>query len=184
MGRKVVYPAKRRIKIKWSRGEIIELLANLDFVVKKIHENSGWAGKEEVLLKLQPRLRKRRTIRQVEEKLKLLNGSAGTNTIEDIYRHGSSRMQSLDVGLQLEVQEELKVVMSEELCVVVSTPRQLRSASRTPGVETSRFKRQSTIVGERKPPRSMRKTRHGEIRDRVSNCSENEPLLSKVRINC
>jgi hypothetical protein len=175
---------KSRIKSKWSPDDTIELLANLDFIVKNIRQNSGWAGTNEVLQKLQSRLRKRRTIRQIDNKLKSLNGSERPKTIEDVYRHGSSRMQSLDVGLKLKVLEELKSIKSKEVCMVVSTPRQLRSGSRNLGIETSRSKRESTIFSERTPTRTMPRRRRGEPEDLVSKLSENESLSSKVRIRC
>jgi hypothetical protein len=184
MRRIAASPDKSRVKIKWSLDDTIELLANLDFIVKTMRQSSGWAGKKEVLQKLRSRLRKRRTIRQIDSKLRSLNGSAGPKTIEDVYRHGSSRMQSLDADLKLKVEEELKVIKSKEVCIVVSTPRQLRSASRNLGTETSRSKRESTIFGERTPTRSMPKTRRGEPEDRVSKFGENESPSSKVRIWC
>lgn len=93
-------------------------------------------------------------------------------------------MQSLDVGLKLKIQEELKVIKSKEVCIVVSTPRQLRSESRNPGIETGRSKRESTIFGERTPTRSMPKTRRGKPEDLVSKFVANEHLSSKVRMSC
>jgi hypothetical protein len=177
-------PDKSRIKSKWSLDDTIELLANLDFVVKNIRQNSGWAGKNEVLQKLQSRLRKRRNVRQIDNKLKSLNGSERPKSIEDVYRYGSSRMESLDVGLKLKVLEELKSIKSKEVCMVVSTPRQLRSGSRNLGIETSRSKRESTMFSERTPTRTMPRRRRGEPEDLVSKLSENESLSSKVRIRC
>jgi hypothetical protein len=177
-------PDKSRIKSKWSIDDTIELLANLDFVVKNIRQNSGWAGKNEVLQKLQSRLRKRRNVSQIDNKLKSLNGSERPKSIEDVYRYGSSRMESLDVGLKLKVLEELKSIKSKEVCMVVSTPRQLRSGSRNLGIETSRSKRESTMFSERTPTRTMPRRRRGEPEDLVSKLSENESLSSKVRIRC
>jgi len=177
-------PDKSHIKSKWSIDDTIELLANLDFVVKNIRQNSGWAGKNEVLQKLQSRLRKRRNVRQIDNKLKSLAGSERPKSIEDVYRYGSSRMESLDVGLKLKVLEELKSIKSNEVCMVVSTPRQLRSGSRNLGIETSRSKRESTMFSERTPTRTMPRRRRGEPEDLVSKLSENESLSSKVRIRC
>ena len=177
-------PDKSHIKSKWSIDDTIELLANLDFVVKNIRQNSGWAGKNEVLQKLQSRLRKRRNVRQIDNKLKSLTGSERPKSIEDVYRYGSSCMESLDVGLKLKVLEELKSIKSNEVCMVVSTPRQLRSGSRNLGIETSRSKRESTMFSERTPTRTMPRRRRGEPEDLVSKLSENESLSSKVRIRC
>ncbi|KAN0096635.1 hypothetical protein V8E51_015440 [Hyaloscypha variabilis] len=172
-------PDKSRIKSKWSLDNTIELLANLDFVVKNIRQNSGRAGKNEVLQKLQARLRKRRTVRQIDNRLKSLNGSERPKTIEDVYRHGSSRMQNLDFGMKRKVLEELKSIMSKEVCMVVSTPRQLRSGSRHLGTETSRSKRENTVFSERTPTRTMPRRLRGEPEDLASKPSENESLSSK-----
>lgn len=178
------FPDKRRIKIQWSQDDTIELLAHLDFVIQKLRKDIGHAPKDEILRKLQPRLKKRRTTTQIDSKIKLLTGSSDPKTIEDVYRHGSSRMASLDVDLKLKVQEELKSIKSKELCIVVSTPRQLRSAPRNLDTETSRSKRESTIFGERTPTRSMRKTQRGEPQDRESKLAKKEPLSSRVRNSC
>ena len=177
-------PDKSRSKGKWSLDDTTELLANLDFIVKNIRHNSGWAGKKEVLQELQSRLRKRRSVRQIENKLKSLTGSERPKTIQDVFRHGTSRMQSLDVGLKLKVLEELKSIKSKEVCMMVSTPRRLRSGSRNPGVETSRSKRESTLCSERTPTRTMPRRRHGESEDLVSKLSEDESPPSKVCIRC
>ncbi|KAE9377464.1 hypothetical protein N431DRAFT_553915 [Stipitochalara longipes BDJ] len=180
MRRKAASPEKARINIKWSEDDTVELLANLELVVKRIRENSGWAGKKEVLQKLQPRLRRPRTVNQIENKLKSLNGSERPKTVEDVYRHGISRMQSLDVGLKLKVQEEIRTIKSKEVCVVVSTPRQLRSGSQNLGVEASRSKRGSTIFVERTPTRSMPRTRREEPEDLASKFDENKSLPRKT----
>jgi hypothetical protein len=199
---------KPRTKIKMGPHDIIELLANLDIVVERIRGDSGRPHKSEVLRKLQPRLRKLHTERQIDNKLKSLIGSTDPKTIEDVYRYGSSRIKNLDVDLKAKVLEELKTIKSEEVCVVVSTPRQLRSVSRNPVPETSRSTRGSTIFGERTPTRSasrnlaietsrsirgmtnfgertptrtVRKTQRGEPQTRAPKLVKKEPLLSKVR---
>ncbi len=170
-----------RTKIKMGPHDTIELLANLDFVVESIREDTGRPHKSDVLRKLQPRLRKRHTNTQIDNKLKSLTGSADPKTIDDVYRYGSSRIKSLDLDLKVKVLEELKIIKSEEVCIVVSTPRQLRSVSRNPATETSRSTRGSTIFGERTPTRPMRKTQRAERQTRVSKMDKKEPLLNKVR---
>lgn len=177
-------PEKSRIKSRWSLDDTVELLANLDFIVKTIRQNSGWAGKNEVLQKLQSRLRKRRTVGQIENKLKSLNDSERPQTIEHVYRYGTSRMKSLDVDLKLKVLEQLESIRSKEVCMVMSTPRQLRSVSQNLNIGTSRSKRENTIFSERTPTRTMPRRRRGEPEDLVSKPSENESLVSKVRIRC
>jgi hypothetical protein len=188
--------------------DTIELLANLDFVVERIRGDSGRPHKSEVLRKLQPRLKKRHTERQIDNKLKSLSDSADPKTIEDVYRYGSSRIKSLDVDLKVKVLEQLKIIKSEEVCFVVSTPRQLRSVSRNPAPETSRSTRGSTVfgertptkstsrnlaietsrsirgrtnLGERTPTRTLRKTQRGASQTRAPKVVKREPLLSKVR---
>ena len=196
-----------RTKIRMSPHDSIELLANLDFVVDKIREDRGRPHKSEVLLKLQPRLRKRHTERQIDNKLKSLIGSADPKIIEDVYRYGSSRIKSLDVDLKVKVLEGLKTIKSEEICYVVSTPRQLRSVSRNPATETSRstrgstvfsectptrtsrnrkietnrFKQERTNPNESTPTRSRRKHQRGEAQARASKLVKKEPSLGKVR---
>jgi hypothetical protein len=181
MRRRAACPDKSRTKIKMGPHDTVELLANLDFVVERIRQDSGRPHKAEVLRQLQPRLRKPYTGKQIDNKFKSLNGSADPKIIEDIYRYGSSRIKSLDVDLKLKVLEELKIIKSEEVCIVVSTPRQLRSVSRNPATETSRSKRGSTIFGERTPTRTMRKTQRGEPQIREPKLAKNELLSSKVR---
>ena len=208
MRRRAACPDVPPTTVKMSPYDTIELLANLDFVVEKLREASGWPARPDVLRMLQPRLRKRHTSRQIESKLKSLIRSADPKTIQDVYRYGSSRMESLDDDLKLKVQEELKVIKSEEVCIVVSTPRKLRNVSRTPATETSRskrestlfsertptrsasrnlateasrFKRESTFFGERTPTRTRRKTQRGESQARMAKLAESQRLSRKVR---
>lgn len=184
------------------------LLANLDFVVEKLRENSDRPHSTEVLRELQQRLKKRHTSRQIDSKIRSLIGSEDSKTIQDVYRYGSSRIKGLDAGLKLKVQEELKSLKSEEVCIVVSTPRQLRSVSLHPATETSRSTRASTALGERTPTRSasrndtaqesrakrkstiynertqsrkMRKAQHREPQAWLSKVAGNEPLSIEVR---
>jgi hypothetical protein len=168
-------------KIKMGLHDSTELLANLDFVIEKIREHSGRPGRADVLQKLQPRLSKRQTVRQIESKLKSLNGDANPKAMVNVYRYGSSRMKSLDAGLKHKVQEKLKIIKSEEVCIVVSTPRRLRSLPRDLTTETSRSKRESTAFSERTTTRTLRKTRRGQPQAQVFKLAENEPLSSKVR---
>jgi hypothetical protein len=194
--------------MKLSLRDTIELLANLDFVVEKLRDSSGRPHKAEVLQALEPRLRKPYSSRQIDSRIKSLCGSADPKTVQDIYRYGSCRIKDLDADLKLKVQEELKIIKSEEVCIFVSTPRQLRSVSRHPATERSRSRRASTVFGERTPTRSafrhhatessrskrgsanysectptktVRKTQGGELQARVSNFAENEPLSLEVR---
>jgi hypothetical protein len=192
-----------------GQRDTVELLANLDFVVERIRKESGRPHKSAVLGKLRPRLRKRQTNRQIDNKLKSLTGNAGPKILEDVYRYGSSRIKSLDVDLKVKVLEELETIKSEEICIVVSTPRQLRSGSRNPAtetssrsmrgstvfgdrtptrstsrnlaIETSRSKRERTTFDERTPTRTVRKAQRGEPQTRASRLAKDEPLLNKVR---
>lgn len=188
--------------------DTIDLLANLEFVLEKLRGESGWPSKTDVLPKLLPRLRKRYTGAQIDRKLKSLTGSTDPKTIQDIYRYGISHIKGLDVGLKLKIQEELEIIKSEEVCLIVSTPRQLRSVSRHPEtepsrskrastlfsertptrsasrnhtIEASRSRRESTIYGERTPTRAIQKTQRRESRARVSKLAENKPVSKDVR---
>lgn len=152
-----------RRKHKWSSDDTIELLAHLDFVVEKLHQNSGRVLKADILRMLQHRLTKRHNHRQIESKLfNLWSGSRNEHskkTFEDVWVLGSRCMKNLDSGLKLRVRENLDVIKINELYIHSSTPRQLRSASRNPGTESNRSKRDQSIPGDRCTPTKSTRTK-------------------------
>ena len=164
--------------------DTIELLSNLDFVVDKLREHHGQPNKSEVLVKLQPRLKKPQTHKQIDNKIRLLSGNADPKTVEDIYRHGSRRIQNLDPESRIKIQDAVKTIKSEEICIVVSTPRQLRGGSGHTAIDPSSSARGSTIFGERTPTRSS--SRHlaietGRVKRQSASYGEHTPTKTLRR---
>jgi hypothetical protein len=136
----------------WSPKESKVLLANLNFVVATIYVPRGQNRPEEVLEELQRRLQhtfRRPTKGQIETQLrkefKRYNVANSWMTFEEFLRKGCSALARLDDDRKSDIQEQLDLIKSEELCAQLSSPRKTRRASRTPGIESSQLNLSQTI---------------------------------------
>ena len=180
MARGATYREKTPSRKRWTEEDKVELLAYLDFFIWIVPQERVTDRKAEILRKLQSKISKRRNQKQIEGKLLNVwnvNGDRGPGKkFEDVYYSGTTCMTRIDPLLLTSVQKLLKSIEGQ----YASTPM-TRSASRNLGIDTSRSKRNRTIVGEHTPTDRVQKKQRRDYNLSISKTTEIETSPRKVR---
>lgn len=157
---------RRHKTIRWSQTDEVNLLANLDFVINNILDETGRYGTtEDVLRNLEFEFPEpRRTQEQIDRRLKEVwedysTSSESWSTYEAIYRYGTHILEGLPSDLKDHVEVELGILKANQRLMAVDTPRKTRSASRNLPTESSCANGFRVASSERTPSKSQRK--HG-----------------------
>jgi hypothetical protein len=176
-----------RSSARWSQENDIILLANLDFIIEKIREETGRLGSiDEVLQNLKSELPKPgRTRDQIDRRLRKLwkdhNANPGPwNTYESIYRFGSTSLGTLASVIKARVAAELNILHDNQKLKVVGTPRKTRSESRTVYVELSSAKPVRGPSNEHTPTQSRRKHSYQSPPQSASKRIKQDAAIRKV----
>ncbi|KAH8685483.1 hypothetical protein BGZ60DRAFT_92964 [Tricladium varicosporioides] len=174
-----------RSTIRWSKKNEIDLLANLDFVIRNIHNETGRYGTNEAVLQnlVSELPEPRRSQHQIDRKLKKfwkdhVTNPEWWNTHENLYRYGTSILDTLGSDLKDQIQEELDILESNQRLKAVGTPRKTRSESRTVA-ESSHAKSVRVASSECTPTKSRRKRQSQSPQHSTRKRIKQESLASK-----
>lgn len=164
----------------------MDLLANLDFVIYNILDETGRYGSaENVLRNLESELPKpSRTQKQIDRRLKKVwedysTSSESWSTYEAIYREGT-KILGLPSSLKAQVQVELGILKTNQRLKAVDTPRKTRSASRNLPADSSYTNGFQVASSERIPSIRQRKHWSQSPEHSQSKRIKEEPILNKV----
>ncbi|KAL5354077.1 hypothetical protein ACLOAV_000162 [Pseudogymnoascus australis] len=176
---------RRHKSIRWSEKNEMDLLANLDFVIYNILDETGRYGSaENVLRNLESELPKpSRTQKQIDRRLKKVwedysTSSESWSTYEAIYREGT-KILGLPSSLKAQVQVELGILKTNQRLKAVDTPRKTRSASRNLPADSSYTNGFQVASSERIPSIRQRKHWSQSPEHSQSKRIKEEPILNK-----
>jgi hypothetical protein len=178
-----------RISIPWSEKNEIDLLSHLNFVIWKTREEtSRYGSKEDILQSLESELPEpRRTQSQIDSRLLKFwkesnpNPDSWRNYEDEIYRHGTDILESLDPDLKDQIQKELEILKENQKLKAKDTPRKTRSESRNAVAESSSAKDVGYASSERTPTKHRPKRRSETPQRSASKRTKRDSIPSKVR---
>ncbi|KFY32333.1 hypothetical protein V493_00300 [Pseudogymnoascus sp. VKM F-4281 (FW-2241)] len=177
---------RRNKRIRWSQKNDGDLLANLDFIINNIlDETCRYGTTEDVLRNLEFELPEpRRTQEQIDRRLNKLwenysTSSESWSTYEAIYRYGTQILEGLPSSLKDQVEVELGILKANQRLKAVDTPRKTRSASRNLPTESSCANDFRVASSERTPFKSQRKHRGQSPEHSPPKRIKQEPIPNK-----